>query len=353
MPRKRLLPLVHATRASLSRPRPCGAKPVPVKKGHAKQARRSKKPKPQGVYTGFTGAIPEPELRKPVARVPAGRRRLGVLSWNVGGLRAFLASEDRSADLQKAVKEARPEVIGLLEHKLQEGDRHGVLDVLLDVLPDFELGAVNYSTARKGFSGSLVLLRKGSEALKVLAEDLPSAANEGRLIVVEYKELFVVLCYVPNSGGGLKRLSQRVHHWDAELRTRLGVLLAKKKAVVLMGDLNVAHEDKDIWNAQAPHVFKSAGTTPQERESFTKLLESGFVDGFSVSHPQVLGAFTYWSVRAGNRKKNRGLRLDYVLASKGMVSKRGDSNGPFLVDTFHLPKLAPGDHCPVGAVIAI
>eukprot|EP00933_Yihiella_yeosuensis_P035220 TRINITY_DN28713_c0_g3_i1.p1 TRINITY_DN28713_c0_g3~~TRINITY_DN28713_c0_g3_i1.p1 ORF type:complete len:451 (+),score=76.63 TRINITY_DN28713_c0_g3_i1:21-1373(+) len=322
----------------------------PAKKG------RTKKPKPEGPYTQFKeqGSIPEPTLKMlPEASIPKGRRRLAMLAWNVGGLRAFLKS--KVADLQEAVRKSKPCMLGILEHKLQDGDKDGAIPALLEALPDYEVGAVNYSTAKKGYSGTLVLVRKESEApLKVEAEDLLSAKDEGRLIVVEYKELYVVLCYVPNSGDGLKRISERIEKWDPELREKLSKL-AKKKAVVLLGDLNVAHRDKDIWNVEAPHIPKSAGTTPQERESFSKLLDSGFVDGFSHQHPEVLGAFTYWSVRAGNRKTNRGLRLDYAVASKGMVpSEHGKHcEGPMLVDTFHLTELAHGDHCPVGAVVAL
>ena len=64
----------------------------------------------------------------------------------------------------------------------------------------------------------------------------------------------IVRCYVPNSGDGLKRLGERVEKWDVQLRERLETL-AKKKHVLLMGDLNVAHQDKDsrmplenLWN---------------------------------------------------------------------------------------------------------
>ncbi|CAJ1336144.1 unnamed protein product [Effrenium voratum] len=127
-----------------------------------------------------------------------------------------------------------------------------------------------------------------------------------------------VLCYVPNSGDGLKRLTERIEQWDVQLKERL-LALAQKKQVVLMGDLNVAHRDQDIWNAEAPHA---------------------------------LGAFTYWSVRAGNRKVNRGLRLDYVLVSESLVSDK-DEEVPRLCDAFHLPSVATGDHCPVGAVFLV
>lgn len=317
-----------------------------------KKAKRAKKVK-EGPYTSFKqGSIPEPQLQRRVD-LPEGKAGLNVLSWNVGSLRAFLKT--RIADLQEAVKLAAPHVLGLMEHKLQEGapETESALEELSKALPNYRVACVNYSTVKKGYSGTLVMLHtEAPEPISVLAEDLPAAAAEGRMVVCEFSSLFLVLCYVPNSGDGLKRLKERVEKWDPQLRERLHAL-AEKKSVVLMGDLNVAHQDKDIWNVEAPHVPKSAGLTPEERQSFSTLLESGFKDGFALQHPEAFGAFTYWSVRAGNRKTNRGLRLDYVLVSDAMTSKGEGEDGPVLWDTFHLPAVATGDHCPVGAVIAV
>merc|ERR1712139_738784 len=148
--------------------------------------------------------------------------------------------------------------------------------------------------------------------------------------------------------------------WDPALRDYLRELEAKGKPVLLLGDLNVAHRDVDIWNVEAPHVPKSAGTTPEERESFSSLLGAGFVDGFAHMHPEALGAFTYWSIRAGNRPKNRGLRLDYAAVSRSLLpageAAAGEASGPSLpalVDVYHLPEMSSGDHCPVGALLTL
>ena len=87
-----------------------------------------------------------------------------------------------------------------------------------------------------------------------------------------------------------------------------------------------------------------AGTTPEERGSFDQLLrDTGFADTFRVIHGDgVRGVFSYWSVRAGNRQYNRGLRLDYFLASPAAAT-RG-----CVLDAFVLDHVAGSDHCPVG-----
>lgn len=160
---------------------------------------------------------------------------------------------------------------------------------------------------------------------------------------------FVVGAYVPNSGMKLERLSYRTEEWDPAMAAYLG-RLAANKPTLLCGDLNVAHLDIDIYNVAAKHVTKSAGTTPQERASFGRLLESGWVDAFRVAHPTATGCYSYWSTRVGNRPINRGLRLDYFVVSEGLAA---DGPGLRLHDCWLLDQATVGasDHCPVGLVL--
>ena len=104
-------------------------------------------------------------------------------------------------------------------------------------------------------------------------------ASEGRLLTLEFEHMFVVNAYVPNSGQGLKRLAYRTQEWDIQLGEHLRRL---KKPVILIGDLNVAHNVIDIHNFyQRPgfptelgdneykglsQLKKQAGCTPIERE---------------------------------------------------------------------------------------
>lgn len=298
-----------------------------------------------GLYEEYKGKkIPEP--RVPRAKVTKGFK---AISWNVGGLRALL--EKRSKDLKKLVQEEKPAVLGILEHKLQEGEHvEAATRRLQELLPQYAPAVFSCSKVTKGYAGACVLLEKEvAQSAKVRAVKLEKGSDEGRTLCVELPRLFVVVCYVVNSGDGLKRLRERLNQWDTTFRSYLKGL-ARRKPVLLLGDLNVAHRDLDIWNLEAPHVPKSSTTTFEERESFGKLLELGFVDGFAHQHPEVKGAFTYWSVRGRNRQPNRGLRLDYAVVSAGVTG--AGKGGVRLADAFHLPGLAPGgDHCPVGATL--
>ena len=79
---------------------------------------------------------------------------------------------------------------------LQEGvaDSDSALQELSTALPEYHVACVNYSTAKKGYSGALVMLHKDCpKPIHMTAEDLPSAKNEGRMVVVEFEALYVIL----------------------------------------------------------------------------------------------------------------------------------------------------------------
>lgn len=158
-----------------------------------------------------------------------------------------------------------------------------------------------------------------------------------------------------------------------------------RRRVLCCGDLNVAFGDRDFYNPQEPRVKKQAGTTPEERTSFGKHLlrsdhrsserpspscaEEGdrddvssspvsegstglpispqcYSDAFRLVHgDEASGVYSYWSTRARNRQVNRGLRIDYVLASPATV---GD-----VTDAFVLDDVLGSDHCPVGVDISM
>mmetsp|Transcript_6885 Transcript_6885/g.7913 ORF Transcript_6885/g.7913 Transcript_6885/m.7913 type:complete len:463 (-) Transcript_6885:54-1442(-) len=197
------------------------------------------------------------------------------------------------------------------------------------------------------------------------------ASSEGRVITVELDHVYVVNAYVPNSGQDLKRLEYRTDDWDKKFGNYLKSL-EKKKPVILIGDLNVAYQNEDLHNFYSRPEFpdlplsldaykgvkqlmKQAGCTLTERKSFRDFLELGFVDTFRFFDPNAKGCFTYWSQRANNRPKNRGLRLDYCIASKSLCTSEETAEGVFIGDSFICDDVSEypsfSDHCPVGCTI--
>ena len=128
--------------------------------------------------------------------------------------------------------------------------------------------------------------------------------------------------------------------WDAVFRAHLGTL-AMRKPVVFCGDLNVAHQEIDLARPRENRFCP--GFSDDERESFTKLLDSGFVDTFRHFYPDLEGAYSWWSYRAGARPRNIGWRIDYFGVSAPFIG-RVESAGI-------LPQVLGSDHCPVGIVL--
>ena len=188
---------------------------------------------------------------------------------------------------------------------------------------------------------------------------IPAHDGEGRVITAEFPLFHLTNVYVPNSGQKLDRLSYRTQQWDADfLRQMKQFEIETNKPVIWLGDLNVAHNEKDTWNEGAKHLVKSAGTTPEERASFEMQLEGGFVDAFRYLHPEGRGHYSYWSQRAGNREPNQGLRLDYFICSEGLMeggAAGGDGGGEekekekkaIVRDSYMVPDQLGSDHCPI------
>lgn len=243
-----------------------------------------------------------------------------LISWNVNGIRAAMGkgfldfTESRDAD-----------VICIQETKMQEGQAEVPLE-----------GYHQYwcSAEKKGYSGTALFTKE--EPLNVsYGMDMEAHDKEGRVITAEYENFYLVNVYVPNSQNELKRLDYRMK-WEDDFRGYLKGL-EEKKPVVVCGDLNVAATEIDLKNPKMN--VKNAGFTPQEREKFQILLESGFIDTFRYFYPDVEGVYSWWSYRFNARKNNAGWRIDYFLASKSLKEK--------LKKAEVLTEVMGSDHCPI------
>lgn len=243
-----------------------------------------------------------------------------LFSWNVAGLRACLkkgfAEFFRMADADAfCLQEVKAEMSQIDFHP------QGYREFL-------------FPAKRKGYSGTLVYSR--TEPLSVqYGYGEQEYDDEGRSITVEYENFYLVTTYVPNAKRDLSRLASRMYFEDT-FKSYLH-LLERKKPVVLCGDLNVAHEEIDIYNARANRGH--AGFTDEERCKFSELLAGGFVDTFRELYPTKTG-YSWWSYFGHARERNSGWRLDYFLVSEKIFPSVNDSR---IYD-----EVLGSDHCPVG-----
>ncbi|MDF4199705.1 exodeoxyribonuclease III [Bacillus subtilis subsp. subtilis] len=250
-----------------------------------------------------------------------------LISWNVNGLRAVM----RKMDFLSYLKEEDADIICLQETKIQDGQ--------VDLQPEDYHVYWNYAV-KKGYSGTAVFSKQ--EPLQVIyGIGVEEHDQEGRVITLEFENVFVMTVYTPNSRRGLERIDYRMQ-WEEALLSYI-LELDQKKPVILCGDLNVAHQEIDLKNPKANR--NNAGFSDQEREAFTRFLKAGFVDSFRHVYPDLEGAYSWWSYRAGARDRNIGWRIDYFVVSESLKEQ--------IEDASISADVMGSDHCPVELIINI
>ena len=241
------------------------------------------------------------------------------ISGNVNGLRAC-----EGKGFSETFRQLDADFFCLQETKMQAGQ----LDLQFDGYQSYW----NYAD-KKGYSGTAIFTRH-TPLNVTYGIGIDQHDHEGRVITLEMDDFYLVTCYTPNSQDGLKRLDYRMQ-WEDDFRQYLKGLDAKKP-VILCGDLNVAHEEIDLKNPKTNR--QNAGFTDQEREQFTTLLNSGFIDTFRTLYPEQV-TYSWWSYRFQARQKNAGWRIDYFVTSERLKSQIEDAK-------IHTDILG-SDHCPV------
>ena len=247
-----------------------------------------------------------------------------LVSWNVNGLRAAVKK-----GFLEFVQQESPDVLCLQETKMKEGQ------LTLD-LPGYH--QYFYSAERPGYSGT-ALFSKVEPLCVTRGIGVTEHDTEGRVLTAEYEDYFLVCVYTPNSGRELARLPYRVQ-WEEAFRTYL-TGLRQRKGVVVCGDMNVAHEEIDLKNPKPNRG--NAGFTDEERQCFSTLLSSGFIDSFRYFYPDKTGAYSWWSYLYHARDNNAGWRIDYFLVSEDMA--------PRMADSLILKDVYGSDHCPVALLL--
>lgn len=246
------------------------------------------------------------------------------VSWNVNGFRAVL-----NKGFEDVFKAFDADAFCLQEIKMQEGQAN--------FSPEGYHTYWNYAD-RKGYSGTAIFSKK--EAINVhYGIGIEEHDTEGRVITLEFDNHYLVTVYTPNSKRELLRLDYR-QVWEDDFRAYLKKL-EEKKPVIVCGDLNVAHKEIDLKNPKTNR--RNAGFTDEEREKFTQLLDSGFIDTFRYFYPDKEEAYTWWSYMGKARENNTGWRIDYFCISEELEKELKDA-------AIH-PEIIGSDHCPVSIEI--
>lgn len=234
------------------------------------------------------------------------------------------------------------DIIAIQETKCQDGQ----VEIELDGYNQYFNSAV-----RKGYSGTAVfskdkpiqvIYNMWSQDEHAKDEIISTIDHEGRILALEFESFWFVCVYTPNAQNELARIEPRLI-WGERFTSFCKELEegkynnGSKKPVIMCGDFNVAHNEIDLAN---PKTNKgNAGFSDEERQDFTKLLESGFVDTFRYLYPDKTDAYSWWSYRANSRARNVGWRIDYFLISDFAKDKLKESE----INA----EVYGSDHCPV------
>lgn len=249
-----------------------------------------------------------------------------LISWNVNGIRACI-----NKGMLDWIVKRDPDIFCVQETKAQP-------EQVLMNLPSYNF---HWSSAeKKGYSGVLTLSKE--KPLSVSSEfGIKKFDDEGRFLQLEYDGFYLINLYFPNAQRELKRLDFKLE-FNEELLKYVENLRKKntEKGIILCGDFNVAHKEIDLKNPKTN--MKNAGFSPEERASFTKFLESGYLDTFR-EFDQSPDKYTWWTYRSNARARNIGWRIDYFVINQDF---RKNLNSAFI-----LQDVMGSDHCPVGITI--
>lgn len=247
------------------------------------------------------------------------------ISWNVNGFRACL-----DKGFEDFFKAADADFFSIQESKMQPGQAEFNPEGYYQYW---------YSADKKGYSGTAVFAKKEPISVQY-GIGIDQHDHEGRAITLEYDNFYLLNVYTPNAQRELARLDYRMQ-WEEDLRGYIKKL-DTVKPVIYCGDLNVAHNEIDLKNPKTNR--RSAGFSDEEREKFTNLLDSGFVDTFRYLYPDKV-QYSWWSYMRQARAKDIGWRIDYFVVSDRIKDKVKDSS--------ILGEIMGSDHCPVALEIDI
>ena len=224
-----------------------------------------------------------------------------IASWNVNSLNV------RMPHLQQWLADFAPDVVGLQETKLED---HRFPDAALA-----DLGYRSVFHGQKTYNGVALLAR--DRALEDVQVAIPGFDDvQARAIAATVDGVRIVNLYVVNGQDvGTEKYAYKLR-WLEAVRGWIAGELARHPRLVLMGDFNIAPDDRDVhdpavWNDT--HIL----TSPAEREALQGLLDLGLHDGFRLHHDEA-GIFSWWDYRQAAFRRNLGLRIDLTLVSDAL-----------------------------------
>jgi exodeoxyribonuclease-3 len=155
------------------------------------------------------------------------------------------------------------------------------------------------------------------------------------MIRADFEGFSVMSAYFPSGSSGDIRQEFKYRFLE-DFQQYIDKLKLEHPRMIISGDYNICHKPIDIHNPKSN--ANSSGFLPAEREWMENFMSTGFIDSFRYFN-QDPHQYTWWSFRAGARKKNLGWRIDYNMVTKELE--------PYLKRSAILCEAVHSDHCPV------
>ena len=250
-----------------------------------------------------------------------------IATWNVNSLKA------RMPRIEEWLGYAEADIVCLQETKLADA-----------AFPTMAFTALGYESAHHGdgrWNGVAILSRVGIEDVVNGFCDGVEADQDTRLISATCGGIRISSVYVPNGRALDDPHYQYKLSWFDRLRAHLESTADPTQPVAVLGDFNVAPEDRDVWDAT--RFIGSTHVSTPEREAVQRLEAWGLVDAFRLCYPDTDRLYTYWDYRAGDFHEHRGMRIDLALVSKPLAERVTWA----LVDRNARKGKQPSDHAPM------
>ncbi len=252
-----------------------------------------------------------------------------IATWNVNSLKV------RLPHVLAWLESERPDVLALQETKLVD-----------DNFPAQAFREAGYQVVfagQKTYNG--VALATLAPATEVIT-DVPDLDDPARRILgATVAGVRVLNLYVVNGQEVGSDKYEHKLHWLKRVTAHVAHELAAHERFVVVGDFNIAPDDRDVHDPAAWHE-KILCSTP-EREALRKILDLGLADTFRLFE-QAEGQFSWWDYRAAAFRRNMGLRIDLILANGALAG----TCSRCWIDTAPRKLERPSDHTPVVAEFA-
>ena len=251
-----------------------------------------------------------------------------LATWNVNSLNV------RLPHVLDWLRTHQPDALCLQELKQE--------DVKFPVSAFDDVGYHAVFDGQKTYNGVAILSRTRAEDV---SKGMPGFVDEQkRVIAATIHGVRIVCVYIPNGQSIASDKYQYKLRWLDALAGYMQKQIAEFGDVALLGDYNIAPEDRDVYDPQAweGQVLCSV----PERAALRRLIDLGLTDSFRL-FPQPDKSFSWWDYRMNGFKRNLGLRIDHILLTPG-VAARCESAA---IDIEPRKWERPSDHAPVVAVL--